>query len=63
MAIPTFRQIVAMPQVTLPLAGLVYNLDFDLGRDGIVGIKTGSDAAAGGCFLFARPEDGGCGRA
>ena len=53
LAIPTFRQIVAMPQVTLPLAGVVYNLDFDLGRDGIIGIKTGSDAAAGGCFLFA----------
>jgi serine-type D-Ala-D-Ala carboxypeptidase (penicillin-binding protein 5/6) len=52
MAIPAFRQIVAMPQVTLPLAGLVYNPDDDLGHDGIVGIKTGSDSAAGGCFLF-----------
>ena len=56
MAIPTLRQIVATPQVTLPLAGLVYNLDFDLGRDGMVGIKTGSDAAAGGCFLFAAQQ-------
>ncbi len=53
MAIPAFRQIVATAQVTLPLAGLVYNLDFDLGHDGIVGIKTASDAAGGGCFLFA----------
>ena len=53
MAIPAFAQIVALPQVTLPLAGVVYNLDYDLGHDGIVGIKTGSDAAAGGCFLFA----------
>jgi D-alanyl-D-alanine carboxypeptidase (penicillin-binding protein 5/6) len=47
----------ALPQVTLPLAGVVYNLDYnldyDLGHDGIVGIKTGFDAAAGGCFLFA----------
>jgi len=51
-AAAAFRQVVAMPQVTLPLAGLVYNLDYDLGHDGIVGIKTGSDAAAGGCFLF-----------
>jgi len=57
MAIPTFRQIVAAAQVTLPLAGLVYNLDFDLGRDGIVGITTGSDAAAGGCFLFAAQKN------
>jgi D-alanyl-D-alanine carboxypeptidase (penicillin-binding protein 5/6) len=53
MAIPAFRQVVALPQVTLPVAGVVYNLDYDLGQDGIVGIKTGSDTAAGGCFLFA----------
>jgi D-alanyl-D-alanine carboxypeptidase (penicillin-binding protein 5/6) len=52
MAIPAFASIVSMPQVTLPFAGTVYNFDYDLGRDGIVGIKTGSDAAAGGCFLF-----------
>ncbi len=52
MAIPIFAQITSMPQVTLPLAGLVYNLDADLGRDGIVGIKTGSDTVADGCFLF-----------
>ncbi len=52
MAIPVFRQVVAMRQVTLSLAGIVYNFDYDLGHDGIVGIKTGSDAAAGGCFLF-----------
>jgi len=52
MAIPTFRQLVALPQVTLPVAGLVYNVDYDVGHDGIVGIKTGTDAAAGGCFLF-----------
>ena len=41
-----------MPQVTLPHSGTVYNYDYDLGRDGIIGIKTGSDSAAGGCFLF-----------
>ena len=52
MAIPAFRQVVAMTQVTLPLGGTFYSLDTDLGHDGFVGIKTGSDAAAGGCFLF-----------
>jgi serine-type D-Ala-D-Ala carboxypeptidase (penicillin-binding protein 5/6) len=52
MAIPVFRQIVDMGEVTLPMAGLVYNVDADLGHAGIVGIKTGSDSAAGGCFLF-----------
>jgi D-alanyl-D-alanine carboxypeptidase (penicillin-binding protein 5/6) len=49
---PVFASIVAMPQVTLPHAGTAYNFDYDLGRDGIVGIKTGSDGPAGGCFLF-----------
>lgn len=53
MAVPAFAQIVGMGEVTLPLAGTVYNTDADLGSDGIVGIKTGSDTAAGGCFLFA----------
>jgi D-alanyl-D-alanine carboxypeptidase (penicillin-binding protein 5/6) len=38
--IPAFRQIVAMPQVTLPVAGLAYNVNAALGRDGITGIKT-----------------------
>lgn len=52
MAIPTFAAIVAMPQVSLPGVGVVYNFDYDVGHDGIVGIKTGSDGAAGGCFLF-----------
>lgn len=50
---PTIRQVVAMPSVTLPEAGLIYNFDYALGHDGIIGIKTGSDGAAGGCFLFA----------
>jgi len=49
---PTFSQIVSMGEVTLPVAGLLINFDYALGHDGIVGIKTGTDAAAGGCFLF-----------
>lgn len=53
MAVPVLAAIASLPQVTLPLAGTVYNLDFDLGTDGIEGIKTGSDSASGGCFLFA----------
>lgn len=56
MTIPVFRALVAMPQVTLPLAGLIYNFDYALGHNGIVGIKTGSDSAAGGCFLFEAQE-------
>jgi D-alanyl-D-alanine carboxypeptidase (penicillin-binding protein 5/6) len=53
MAQPVLRQIVAMPEVTLPVAGTVYNYDNVLGHDGIVGIKTGSTPQAGGNFVFA----------
>jgi D-alanyl-D-alanine carboxypeptidase (penicillin-binding protein 5/6) len=53
MAQPVLRQIVALPELTLPLAGTVANYDTDLGHDGIVGIKTGSTTQAGGNFLFA----------
>ena len=53
MALPAFGPIVATTDVTLPGSGTFYNLDYDLGRGGIVGIKTGASSAAGGCFLFA----------
>ncbi|MGH9103324.1 MAG: D-alanyl-D-alanine carboxypeptidase family protein, partial [Acidimicrobiales bacterium] len=53
MANPVLASIVAEPQVDLPVAGVVYNYDYDLGKDGIVGVKTGSDGPAGGCFVFA----------
>jgi D-alanyl-D-alanine carboxypeptidase (penicillin-binding protein 5/6) len=57
MAQPALRAIVAMPQVTLPVAGTVYNYDNVLGHDGIVGIKTGSTPEAGGNFVFAAQRD------
>jgi D-alanyl-D-alanine carboxypeptidase (penicillin-binding protein 5/6) len=38
----------------LPVAGRVANYDGLLGEDGYVGIKTGSDGAAGGCLMFAK---------
>lgn len=53
MTMPAFRSVVAMPQATLPVAGIVYNVDAELGKDGIIGIKTGFTAQAGGCFVFA----------
>jgi D-alanyl-D-alanine carboxypeptidase (penicillin-binding protein 5/6) len=52
MALPAFAQVVRMGEVTLPVAGRLVNFDYDLGHNGIIGIKTGTDAAAGGCFLF-----------
>jgi serine-type D-Ala-D-Ala carboxypeptidase (penicillin-binding protein 5/6) len=47
---PVFRQIVAMPTVTLPVAGALTNYN-PLVADGYAG-KTGSDSAAGGCLAF-----------
>ncbi len=36
----------------LPVAGEVRNTNTMLGRDGFVGMKTGSHDAAGGCLMF-----------
>ena len=52
MRLPAFASIVATPSATLPVAGTVRNTDALLGHDGFVGVKTGSDDAAGGCFAF-----------
>jgi D-alanyl-D-alanine carboxypeptidase (penicillin-binding protein 5/6) len=56
----TIAQIVRLAQVTLPVAGVVFNYDSAVGHHGIVGIKTGSSIAAGGNFVFAarRSVDG-----
>jgi serine-type D-Ala-D-Ala carboxypeptidase (penicillin-binding protein 5/6) len=52
MRLPVFARTVATPSATLPVAGTVHNTNTLLGHDGFVGVKTGSDAAAGGCFAF-----------
>jgi D-alanyl-D-alanine carboxypeptidase (penicillin-binding protein 5/6) len=52
MRLPVFASIVATPSATLPVAGAVHNTNTLLGYDGFVGVKTGSTAAAGGCFAF-----------
>ena len=52
MRLPVFASIVATPSATLPVAGIVHNTNTLLGRNGFVGVKTGSDDAAGGCFAF-----------
>ncbi len=46
-------KLVALGQVTLPVAGTVYNVNGVLGQDGIFGIKTGSGLNSGANFLFA----------
>ena len=52
MRVPVFASIVATPSARLPVAGTVHNTNTLLGYDGFVGVKTGSDDAAGGCFAF-----------
>jgi D-alanyl-D-alanine carboxypeptidase (penicillin-binding protein 5/6) len=52
MGLPAFASIVATPSATLPVAGTVHNTNTLLGHNGFVGVKTGSTAAAGGCFAF-----------
>jgi len=54
MRVPAFAAIVDQPSATLPVAGRVRNYDALVGSDGFVGVKTGSDAAAGGCLVFAK---------
>lgn len=53
MSNPVFASIVAMPDATLPLAGTVHNYNPLLGKDGVVGVKTGWTSAALGCLVFA----------
>jgi D-alanyl-D-alanine carboxypeptidase (penicillin-binding protein 5/6) len=52
MGLPVFASIVATQSATLPVAGTVHNTNTLLGHNGFVGVKTGSTAAAGGCFAF-----------
>lgn len=50
---PVFAEIVAQTQATLPVAGVVHNLDSLLAQGGVIGIKTGHTDQAGGCFVVA----------
>jgi D-alanyl-D-alanine carboxypeptidase (penicillin-binding protein 5/6) len=49
---PTLAAAMATRSYWLPVAGRVTNTNTLLGHDGFVGMKTGSDDAAGGCFMF-----------
>jgi D-alanyl-D-alanine carboxypeptidase (penicillin-binding protein 5/6) len=52
MRLRVFARIVGTAIATLPFVGTVHNTNLLLGRNGFVGVKTGSDDAAGGCFAF-----------
>jgi D-alanyl-D-alanine carboxypeptidase (penicillin-binding protein 5/6) len=47
-----FDRMVRTATYRLPVVGVVHNTDVLLGTDGFVGTKTGSDDAAGSCFMF-----------
>ncbi len=48
----TLAAMMATRSYSLPVAGEVTNTNALLGDDGFVGMKTGSDDAAGGCLMF-----------
>jgi serine-type D-Ala-D-Ala carboxypeptidase (penicillin-binding protein 5/6) len=48
----TLAAMMATRSYWLPVAGEVTNTNALLGEDGFVGMKTGSDEAAGGCLMF-----------
>lgn len=50
---PVIAQIVNQQQAVVPVAGTVNNVNWLLGEDGVIGIKTGNTDLAGGCYLFA----------
>jgi serine-type D-Ala-D-Ala carboxypeptidase (penicillin-binding protein 5/6) len=54
MRVPAFAAIVQETSAVIPVAGRVTNYNGLLGAEGYVGIKTGSDSAAGGCLMFAK---------
>lgn len=50
---PVFSAIVAQKQAELPVVGVVYNVDYALDQESIIGIKTGSSPEGGANFVFA----------
>jgi D-alanyl-D-alanine carboxypeptidase (penicillin-binding protein 5/6) len=51
---PTFARIVGRSEARLPVVGEVLNSNHLVETGEYVGVKTGSDEAAGGCLVFAR---------
>ena len=54
LSIPVLRQIVSLGQASVPMTTVVFNPNFDLGQDGIIGMKTGSDSSAAGLLPLRR---------
>jgi D-alanyl-D-alanine carboxypeptidase (penicillin-binding protein 5/6) len=54
--LPSFQQITSQKTAVIPVAGKIKNFNALLGEPGVVGIKTGSMSAAGGCLSFAAKQ-------
>ncbi|WP_217223672.1 D-alanyl-D-alanine carboxypeptidase family protein [Streptomyces anulatus] len=55
---PVFRQVVATASVAAPGAGATFrNTNKLLGRDGVIGLKTGSSTPAGGNLVWATTQE------
>jgi D-alanyl-D-alanine carboxypeptidase (penicillin-binding protein 5/6) len=50
---PTIADIVAMPSVTLPVAGSLASYTPLVGTEGVIGVKSGRTTQAGGCDVLA----------
>lgn len=53
LAHPVLSQVVQEQSAVLPVIGEVKNTNKLLGRDGVIGLKTGTTTEAGACLLFA----------
>jgi serine-type D-Ala-D-Ala carboxypeptidase (penicillin-binding protein 5/6) len=54
---PVLREIAAQRTADVPVAGKIFNTNWLLGTDGVIGIKTGNTDEAGGCYLFAATRE------
>ncbi len=59
---PVIAQIVGQASTSLPIVGLVNNVDVYVGQHNLIGIKTGNTDQAGGCFLSAAKYSLGSGK-
>lgn len=53
---PVIADIASQPSATLPVAGVVQNVNFLLGSSGTIGIKTGNNDQDLGAYLFAAKQ-------
>lgn len=54
---PVIATITSESKATIPIVGTVNNVNWLLGDDGIIGLKTGNSDQAGGVYLFAANDN------